>query len=391
MMLQQIFLHAFEIKTPKNSNGEKAAFYTKYKLSNRTIPESQLREKLENIYFKHLPELYSFLERKLDLDTFEPDNAFVVKSRDPYNVNVFPKDHLELFINLHRINDIKKINEYFIQVNTRLRDGGVFVGNFEPTRFRYDRFRNKYPFILANTFYFMDFLWKRVAPKLPVVRKIYNFFSKGQDRALSLAEGLGRLYFCGFEIIDLKIINNLCYFAAKKNSKPSSDKNPSFSPVIKMKRQGKNGKEVYVYKLRTMHPYSEYIQDFIYNNNSLKAGGKFNNDFRITKWGAVFRKMWIDELPMILNLLKGDLKLVGVRPISKQYLSLYDKEFSKRRAQYKPGLVPPYYADLPNGLNEIIESEEKYLNEYDKSGFRTDVKYFIKAFNNIAFNNHRSS
>ena len=139
------------------------------------------------------------------------------------------------------------------------------------------------------------------------------------------------------------------------------------SVMAQMKREGKDGKPVYVYKLRTMHPYSEYIQDFVYNHNRLQKGGKFNKDFRVTKWGAVFRKAWIDELPMFVNLVKGDVKLVGVRPISKQYLSLYDEEYRKRRIKYKPGLVPPYYAHLPNGLEEIIESEKKYLDEFDKN------------------------
>jgi lipopolysaccharide/colanic/teichoic acid biosynthesis glycosyltransferase len=140
-----------------------------------------------------------------------------------------------------------------------------------------------------------------------------------------------------------------------------------------------------------MHPYSEYLQEFVYNNNNLQVGGKFKKDFRITKWGAVFRKHWIDELPMLVNFAKGDLKLVGVRPISKQYLSLYNKEFRKKRINYKPGLVPPYYADMPKNLSEIIRSEKKYLDEYDKSEIKTDVKYFFKAFNNIVIKKERSA
>jgi lipopolysaccharide/colanic/teichoic acid biosynthesis glycosyltransferase len=140
-----------------------------------------------------------------------------------------------------------------------------------------------------------------------------------------------------------------------------------------------------------MHPYSEYLQEFVYNNNNLQVGGKFKQDFRITKWGAVFRKFWIDELPMLVNLAKGDLKLVGVRPISGQYLSLYSEEFRKKRMNYKPGLVPPYYADMPKNLSEVIQSEEKYLDEYDERKFKTDVKYFFKVFNNIVIKKERSA
>ena len=385
------FLHAYEIKAPVIPKREQEVTNTKYKLIRNTENESPLAQKLEFIYFKQYPEIFAFLDRKLDLNTFDIDNTAIVKSRNLYNVEVFPEKYLELFINLHKINDIRRINEYFIEVNKRMCDGGIFAGNFEPIKYRYDRFRNKYPFILANTLYFFDFLWKRAAPKLPIIRKIYLILTNGQDRALSLAEGLGRLYYCGFEIIDLKVINNLCYFVAKKISPPSSDENPSYSPVIKMKREGKEGKPVYVYKFRTMHPYSEYLQEFVYNNNNLQMGGKFKKDFRITKWGAVFRKHWIDELPMLVNFAKGDLKLVGVRPISKQYLSLYNEEFRKKRINYKPGLVPPYYADMPKNLSEIIQSEKKYLDEYDKSKIKTDVKYFFKAFNNIVIKKERSA
>ena len=140
-----------------------------------------------------------------------------------------------------------------------------------------------------------------------------------------------------------------------------------------------------------MHPYSEYLQNFVYENNNLQDGGKFNNDFRITKWGLVLRKLWIDELPMLINYFKGELKFVGVRPISEHYLSLYDEEFRIRRLTYKPGLIPPYYADMPRNISEIINSEQRYLDEYDRNKVLTDIKYFFKAFNNIVIKKERST
>ena len=114
-----------------------------------------------------------------------------------------------------------------------------------------------------------------------------------------------------------------------------------------MKRIGKGGKTIYVYKLRTMYAYSEFIQKFVYENNSLQLGGKFKDDFRVPFWGILFRKLFIDELPMLINWVKRDLKLVGVRPMSNQYMSLYSTEHQERRKNFKPGLVPPFYADLP--------------------------------------------
>ena len=132
--------------------------------------------------------------------------------------------------------------------------------------------------------------------------------------------------------------------------------------MIALPRVGKEGKMIKVYKLRTMHPYSEYIQDYVYKLHDLQDGGKFKNDFRITSWGAVCRKIWLDELPMLINFLRGDMKLVGVRPLSKQYFELYREDVRERRIKYKPGLIPPFYADMPADLEEIQASELKYLD-----------------------------
>ncbi|MCK7533930.1 MAG: sugar transferase [Marinilabiliales bacterium] len=140
-----------------------------------------------------------------------------------------------------------------------------------------------------------------------------------------------------------------------------------------------------------MHPYSEYIQDYIYQLYDLQAGGKFQNDFRITSWGSICRKIWIDELPMLINLMKGEMKIVGVRPLSQHYFALYNNEVKERRIKYKPGLLPPYYADLPSGLDEIQRSELAYLDSYDKSPFTTDIRYFWRSTGNIFFKRARSN
>jgi len=383
------FLHAYELKIPRLDTQAKKEDY-RYRFNGKK-ENSELRTKLELIYFKEFPDIFDFIQRKVDLSSFHAERTVVVRSRDPYNITVHPENEVELFINLHKMNDIRRINNYFIEVNKRLIDGGVFVGNFEPVRYRYKRFMNKYPFLVAHLFYLIDFTWHRITPKLPVIRKVFFAVNKGKDRAISLAEGLGRLYYCGFEVLDLKVLDNICYFVAKKINEPSEDKNPSYSPVFKMKRLGKDGKTIFVYKLRTMHPYSEYLQEFVYKQNALEEGGKFKDDFRIPAWGKVFRKLWIDELPMTINLFKGECKLVGVRPLSNHYLSLYDETHRKRRLQYKPGLIPPYYADMPKTVSEIIKSEERYLDQFDKNRFATDVKYFFKAVNNIVLNQKRSS
>jgi lipopolysaccharide/colanic/teichoic acid biosynthesis glycosyltransferase len=228
-------------------------------------------------------------------------------------------------------------------------------------------------------------------PKIPITREVYFAFSKEKDRALSLAEGLGRLVYCGFKILDLVVVDDVVYFAAKKNGRNISVKKFFYSPIFKMKRVGFGGKPIFVYKLRTMYPYSEFIQDFVYNHNKLETGGKFKDDFRVPAWGKLFRKLWIDELPMLINWFKGELKFVGVRPISNHYLSLYTKEHQERRKYFKPGLLPPYYADMPKSIEEIELSEKRYFDEYEKNPIKTDLNYFFKAINNILIKHKRSA
>lgn len=297
----------------------------------------------------------------------------------------------ENIVNFRNINDSRYLNKYFEAVNNKLPDNGIFVGCAETKELRKKRILGRQLRAAAYLFYIWDFIIRRVLPKLNTTKRLYFYFTKGRNRVLTLSEILGRLVSCGFEIIDYQKTGDRLYFVTKKNKKPAYDTNPSYGPLVKLKRVGKNGKIINVYKLRTMHPYSEYLQDFIYNRNSLDSGGKFRDDFRITSWGKFLRKSWIDEIPMFYNWFKRELKLVGVRPISSQYFNLYPEEFRKERIKFKPGLIPPYYADLPKTLDEIVESERRYLIEYKKSPFKTDVKYFFMAFYNIIMKNARSN
>ena len=94
---------------------------------------------------------------------------------------------------------------------------------------------------------------------------------------------------------------------------------------------------------------------------------------------------------MLINWAKGELKFVGVRPISNHYLSLYSKEHQERRKNFKPGLLPPFYADMPKTIKEIELSEKRYLDSYEKNPIKTDIKYFIKAVDNIFIKKKRSA
>jgi hypothetical protein len=354
----------------------------------------------ENIYY---PFLKSAVKRILNKEKFafpvdiEPQvESFVFKYKNNTNDTLFfntdskikidaIRGNVHNIVNFSRINEIGLIDEFFESVNKKLVKDGVFVGCVETIRQRKDRLFEKYPAFIASPVYLFDFIFKRICPRIFLTKKLCYLLTKGKGKVISIAETLGRLVLSGFEILGYEEINGVTYFAAKKNTLPRYGNKPSCGLIVKLRRVGENGNMINVYKFRTMHPYSECLQEYIYKINSLKDGGKFNRDFRITFWGKILRKTRIDELPMIINFLKGDLKLVGVRPLSLQYWSMYEEDIRNRRIKYKPGLFPPFVADLPKTFSEIMDSERRYLDNYDTRPISTDVKYFLKILYNINF------
>ncbi len=318
-------------------------------------------------------------------------SKLVISTSTPFNISSHTPGFYQCIVNLRKINDFKRINKFFEAVNNILPQGGLYINCVQTNALKKARILKKYPPVLNWIYYFFYFIFMRIFPKLTVTKKLYFWITNGYHRAISRAEALGRLYSCGFEVLHEEVVDGKLYFTARKIREPFYDYSPTYGPLIRLKRVGKNGKTIYVYKMRTMHPFSEYLQDYVYQKEKLQEGGKFKNDFRISTIGRVMRKLWIDELPMLINLLKGDLKPVGVRPISHHYLELYDEEFRLRRSKYRPGLVPPFYADLPGTLEEIQASEAHYLDAYDKNPLWTDFRYFWKATYNIVVRKARSN
>jgi hypothetical protein len=318
------------------------------------------------------------------------ERTAVLSTTETFNITNLPEEKYDYIINLHRLNDIRKLDDFLDEVNSKLDDRGCFLCCVETKDQRKARLLKKYPPVLNYIYYFFDFIVKRIFPKLRFTSGLYDFLTRGSNAVISRAEALGRLSRAGFMINQESFIGNQLCIECIKCDKPIPVNGIIYGPLIALLRIGKDGNIIKVYKLRTMHPYSEYIQDYVYKQHDLQDGGKFRDDFRITSWGAFSRKIWLDELPMLINLFKGNMKLVGVRPLSKQYFELYNKELQKRRIKYKPGLIPPFYADMPSNLDAIQLSETRYLDSYDKHPFLTDFRYFWKSWWNILFRNARS-
>ena len=332
-------------------------------------------------------EVFDFIEHYID---FTIENQVIIPDGNlaDFKWNM----QADSIICLQKINDIRYINAFFEKANASLPLDGMLVGCLETFTARMDRLNIYKVPVISNIYFGMEFLFKRIIPKLSLTKKYYFDFTKGSDQLISKAEGLGRLVSCGFKIMDYKSINGQIYFVVKKEKEPSFDRSPSYGPLYAMPRIGKDGKIIKVYKLRTMHPYSEYLQDYVLKVNGYAKTGKPADDFRIPSWGKFMRRYWLDEIPQLYNVLKGDLKLVGIRPVSERYFKDIPKEMQRLRLTQKPGCVPPYVSLNRNGnVMSVLQAEKEYLEEKIRNPYTTDTKYFFKAIFNIVFKHKRSA
>lgn len=315
----------------------------------------------------------------------------IVSTGEAFNIQNLEKGDYTCIINLKPMNSIRRLDKFLDTVNVRLADDGIYLCSVETLEQRARRLREKYSPVLYYLIALPDFLINRIIPRLRITRRMWEFFTGGANPQFSRAEVLGRLSRAGFSIKQEKFAGNMLCIRAQRRSAPAQVNENGTGMIIALPRVGRDGRLFNVYKLRTMHPYSEYIQDYVYDLHDLADGGKMKHDFRVTAWGHFARRVWLDELPMIVNIFRGDIKIFGVRPLSNHYFNLYDDDIRDRRIRYKPGLLPPYYADLPAGLEAIQNSELRYFEAWDKNPLGTDVRYFIRSVYNIFFRNARSA
>ena len=139
------------------------------------------------------------------------------------------------------------------------------------------------------------------------------------------------------------------------------------NPVIfKQRRAGKNAKIFVIYKFRTM------------TNKCDENGELLPDENRMTKFGEFLRSTSLDELPELINIIKGDMSIVGPRPLLEKYLTYYDN-FQKRRHEVRPGLTG--LAQI-NGRNAITWDERfKFDAQYvDGVNFARDIKILFYTF-----------
>ncbi|MDF2515218.1 MAG: lipid carrier--UDP-N-acetylgalactosaminyltransferase [Sphingobacterium sp.] len=140
-------------------------------------------------------------------------------------------------------------------------------------------------------------------------------------------------------------------------------------PFFFQSRPGKDGRVFKIIKFKTM------------NDRKDAQGNLLSDADRLTPIGAFVRKTSLDEIPQLINVLKGDMSLIGPRPLLVQYLPLYN-EFQKRRHEVRPGITG--WAQV-NGRNAISWDQKfKYDVWYvDHVSFLVDMKIFFLTIKKV--------
>lgn len=142
------------------------------------------------------------------------------------------------------------------------------------------------------------------------------------------------------------------------------------SPILfRQQRPGLHGKPFYLYKFRTM------------NNAEDQQGNLLPDHLRLHAFGNILRKYSLDELPQLLNVIKGELSLVGPRPLLMEYLPLYNKEQANRHL-VKPGITG--WAQI-NGRNSITWEEKFNLDIWyvENTTILLDMKILWLTFKKV--------
>lgn len=151
--------------------------------------------------------------------------------------------------------------------------------------------------------------------------------------------------------------------------------------IFKQKRIGKNGQPIYIYKFRSMIDNAEEVlEQLMEENENIKdeylTNKKLKDDPRITRVGKIIRRSSLDELPQLLNILKGDMTLVGPRPYL--YREVEDMTYYDNITKMTPGLTGLWQV---SGRSDIsFRRRCKLDNEYYQTrGILTDIKIIFKT------------
>lgn len=158
-------------------------------------------------------------------------------------------------------------------------------------------------------------------------------------------------------------------------------------PVIfKHYRVGRNGKLFGVYKFRSMKMGSDKIEDILTPEQlqEYKKEFKLDNDPRITKIGNILRKTSLDELPQLINIIKGEMSVIGPRPILESEFEYYTAEERALVLTLRPGLTGYWQAYARNDATyETGERQKMELYYVQNANVWFDTKILLKSFTSV--------
>ena len=155
---------------------------------------------------------------------------------------------------------------------------------------------------------------------------------------------------------------------------------PGDGAIFRQRRVGRDGKLFWLYKFRTMCPDAEEQLNELLSQNQMDGPVfKIEGDPRITRVGRFLRKTSLDELPQLLNVLQGDMSIVGPRPALPREVELYS-DYQRQRLYVTPGLscywqIAPHRNEM--SFDEWVALDLKYIQE---RSFWVDWKIIFKTF-----------
>ena len=150
--------------------------------------------------------------------------------------------------------------------------------------------------------------------------------------------------------------------------------------MFKQTRIGKNGRRFEIYKFRSMYMDAEERKASLMKENEMGSDFMFKikDDPRIFPIGKIIRKLSIDELPQAINIIKGDMSLVGTRPPTEAEFEMY-KSYHRRRVSIKPGLTGLWQVSGRSSItdfDEIVKLDCEYIDNWN---LRQDFKIILKT------------
>lgn len=161
------------------------------------------------------------------------------------------------------------------------------------------------------------------------------------------------------------------------------------SIFYKQNRIGKNGKNIYIYKFRSMIPNADEVLKELLKDKKYKKewelNQKLSDDPRITKMGKILRKTSLDEMPQFINVLIGDMSLIGPRPLVKGELDAHNGNHKIYEA-IRPGITGWWAC---NGRSDISYSERLKLEYYyvENMSLKLDALCIVKTIKSVLFGN----